>query len=124
MFARFKSKIWKYTPLYIIDICTVKELQYLKGVVENDYREDDGELNYMVKSLNSNIDEIVHVDQLPACVITTLLPFKDDIIFDSVIATSQMELGSNVALKIFEDSNAQPKIYTLPNERDGNWSRL
>lgn len=124
MFARFKSKIWKYTPLYIIDICTVKELQYLKGVVENDYREDDGELNYMVKGLNSNIDEIVHVDQLPACVITTLLPFKDDIIFDSVIGTSQMVLGSNVALKIFEDSNAQPKVYTLPNERDGNWSRL
>lgn len=124
MFARFKSKIWKYTPLYIIDICTVKELQYLKGVVENDYREDDGEFNYMVKGLNSNIDEIVHVDQLPACLITTLLPFKDDIIYDSVIATSQMELGSNVALKIFEDSNAQPKVYTLPNERDGNWSRL
>ena len=120
MFARFKSKILKYTPLYIIDICTVKELQYLKGVVENDYREDDGELNYMVKGLTSNIDEIVHVDQLPACLITTLLPFKDDIIFDSVIGTSQMVLGSNEALKIFEDSNAQPKVYTLPNERDGN----
>ena len=31
--------IEKYTPQYIIDICTVKELQLLKRIVENDYKE-------------------------------------------------------------------------------------
>lgn len=31
--------IQKYTPQYIVDICTVKELRFLKKVVENDYKE-------------------------------------------------------------------------------------
>lgn len=31
----------KYTPQYILDICTVKELQFLKEIVENNYIEVD-----------------------------------------------------------------------------------
>ena len=81
---------------------------------------NDGEYNYMVKGLNSNIDEIIHAEQLPIYVRTTLLPFKDDIIYDSILGSSQIELGINISLKVFEEYVSQPKLYTLPNEKGGN----
>ena len=84
---------------------------------------NDGEYNYMVKGLNSNIDEIIHVEQLPVYVRTTLLPFKDDIIYDSILGSSQIELGINISLKVFEEYVSQPKLYTLPNEK-GNQNHL
>ena len=81
---------------------------------------NDGKFNYMVKGLNSNIDEIIRADQLPIYVRTTLLPFKNNIIYDSILGSSQITLGTNISLKIFEDFVAQPKIYNLPNEKGGN----
>lgn len=81
---------------------------------------NDGEYNYMVKGLNSNIDEIIHAEQLPIYVRTTLLPFKDDIIYDSILGSSQIESGINISLKVFEEYVSQPKLYTLPNEKGGN----
>ena len=81
---------------------------------------NDGKFNYMVKGLNANIDEIIYADELPVYVRTTLLPFKEDIIYDSVLGTSEISIGPNAALKIFEDYVDQPKVYRLPNEKGGN----
>lgn len=34
--------IQQYTPENIVDVCTVKELKFLKRIVENNYKEVDG----------------------------------------------------------------------------------
>ena len=68
---------------------------------------------YMVKGLTCNIDEIISNEQLPIVVQTSIIPFKDQIVFDSVLTEGQISIGTNIKSKIFEDIKTTKKIYKL-----------
>lgn len=70
-------------------------------------------INYMVKGLYDNMDEIVDVEKTPMIIETTLLPFEGQIIYDGLMNTSPISLGPNQASKVFNDYSTGQKIYTL-----------
>lgn len=66
---------------------------------------------YMVKGLTRNIDEIISNEQLQIVVQTSIIPFKDQIVFDSVLTEGQISIVTNIKSKIFEDIKTTKKIY-------------
>ena len=68
---------------------------------------------YMIKGVNSNIDEIISYKQLPYLVIMTLLPFKDVIIYDGIMTGIPVGLGVNFAKMVENDYNKNMKYYHL-----------
>lgn len=68
---------------------------------------------YMVKGLTRNIDEIISNEQLQIVVQTSIIPFKDQIVFDSVLTEGQISIVTNIKSKIFEDIKTSKKIYKL-----------
>lgn len=51
---------------------------------------------YMVKGINVNIDNIIPYDKLPYPVITTILPFKKYLIYDSLFKATNIKLSNDV----------------------------
>lgn len=68
---------------------------------------------YMVKGINCNIDEIIPNEELPAPAITTILPFKDQIVFDSVLTAQAIKIGAKMRENIIEETSNSKKIYKL-----------
>lgn len=68
---------------------------------------------YMVKGINCNIDEILPNEELPVPAITTILPFKDQIVFDSVLTAQAIKIGVNMRENIIEETSNSKKIYKL-----------
>lgn len=68
---------------------------------------------YMVKGLTCNIDEVVSNNCLPTFVETTILPFKNNIIYDSIISQMPVSFGCNFSEIVERDLNRLEKIYKL-----------
>lgn len=68
---------------------------------------------YMVKGINCNIDEIIPNKDLPVPAKTTIFPFKDQIVFDSVLAAQAIKIGANVKENIIEETSNSKNIYKL-----------
>lgn len=68
---------------------------------------------YMVKGITCNIDEIIPNEELPVPAITTVLPFKDQIVFDSVLTAQAIKIGVNMRENIIEETSNSRKIYKL-----------
>lgn len=68
---------------------------------------------YMVKGLTSNIDEVIPLSLLPTLVFTRLLPFKDYIIYDSILNEATIHIGSSMKNTILKDAEKSKKIYKL-----------
>lgn len=68
---------------------------------------------YMVKGITCNIDEIIPNEELPVPAITTVLPFKDQIVFDSVLTAQAIKIGVNMRENIIEETSNSKKIYKL-----------
>lgn len=68
---------------------------------------------YMVKGINCNIDEIIPNEELPVPAITTILPFKDQIVFDSVLTAQAIKIGVNMRENIIKETSNSKKIYKL-----------
>ncbi len=79
---------------------------------------DNEEVLYMVKGLYDNIDQIIHADSLPMTVKTSLLPFADSIIYDSIIMEYPISIGPNMAEKFEERYRTAQKIYRLTPEKN------
>ncbi|MBE6140235.1 MAG: hypothetical protein E7172_01720 [Firmicutes bacterium] len=69
---------------------------------------------YMVKGLTCNIDEIISFEELPEAVITTILPFKNHIIYDSLLGGNDIKINLEFA-KFLEKTydETKNKIYHL-----------
>ncbi len=74
---------------------------------------DNEEALYMVKGLYDNIDQIIHADTLPITVKTSILPFADAIIYDSIIMEYPISIGPNMAQKFLDRYQTAQKIYRL-----------
>ncbi len=78
---------------------------------------DNEEALYMVKGLYDNIDQIIHADTLPITVKTSILPFADAIIYDSIIMEYPISIGPNMAQKFLDRYQTAQKIYRLTPDK-------
>ena len=72
----------------------------------------DGKL-YMVKGVTSNMDEVVINKELPIIIDTTLVQYRDKIIFCSLLKTSDIKLGNDIKEVIYKDYLSAIKCYHL-----------
>ncbi len=69
---------------------------------------------YMVKGLRANFDEIFSSSSLPMAVMTSILPFKGNIVFDGIIMEYNINLGNGDFMEIVRESCEDfPKYYKL-----------
>lgn len=59
------------------------------------------------------IDEIIPNEDLPVPARTTILPFKDQIVFDSVLTAYSVKVGANMRENIIKETSNSKKIYKL-----------
>lgn len=67
----------------------------------------------MVKCITCNIDEIIPNEDLPAPANTTLLPFKNQIVFDSVLTSYPVKVSASIRENMIKEANNSKKIYKL-----------
>ncbi|MEG1597826.1 MAG: hypothetical protein RR359_06105, partial [Bacilli bacterium] len=53
---------------------------------------------YMIKGINDNIDNVITYNQLPCVAITSVIPFKNVLIYDGIFLNMDVKMGNN-----FED---------------------
>lgn len=68
---------------------------------------------YMIKGLTCNIDEVIEYDILPAPTMMIIFPFKDVLVYDGMIATYPIKIGSAMEDMIMADYNKSIKYYHL-----------
>ena len=73
----------------------------------------DEEKCYMIKGITSNIDEIIPYNNLPYIVITTILPFENKLIYDSLFFSMDIDFGINFKEIAEKESQDKMKYYHL-----------
>lgn len=68
---------------------------------------------YMIKGLNVNIDEIIPYDELPYTVTTSLIPFKGNLVYDSLFFGTDIKLGGGFEEMIDKEYEQTMKYYHL-----------
>ena len=82
---------------------------------ERDYTKilsSDGKI-YMVKGVRDNIDKVLKNFELPVIINTTLLMFKDKIIYNGFISSYQINIGNDIKKLIIKDSDKAIEYYHL-----------
>ena len=72
-----------------------------------------GDRVYMVKGINANLDEIISYQDLPAPVVTSLVSFKNTLVYDGMLYTYPIQLGGGIVKQVEKDYNALMKYYHL-----------
>lgn len=68
---------------------------------------------YMIKGLNDNIDNVVNYKDLPSAGRTTIMPFKDVLIYDGIFAEYGIKMGIGFEKIIKEEYSKAIKYYHL-----------
>lgn len=68
---------------------------------------------YMIKGVTSNIDQIVPYKKLPHMVITSILPFKNQLIYDGIFMSSEINFGLDFQRAIEKEYENSLKYYHL-----------
>lgn len=68
---------------------------------------------YMVKGLNCNIDDIISNDRLPVPMMTTLIPFKNHIVYDGMLSEFPISIGIQMKRQMEKDASSFIKYYHL-----------
>lgn len=68
---------------------------------------------YMIKGINCNIEEIIPNSELPVFINTTILMFKDTIIFNSFFATHEIKFGNDFKEIVINEMKNVIKYYHL-----------
>lgn len=68
---------------------------------------------YMVKGINDNLDNIISYKELPQAVFTTILPFKNVLIYDGIFSAFPIDLKNSYGKEIEEDYSRLMKYYHL-----------
>ena len=50
---------------------------------------------YMIKGLNDNIDNIISYQNLPKTVMTSIIPFKNGLVYDGLLMELSIKMGTN-----------------------------
>ena len=127
------DKLWKNKEANITEFVLAnpykfskEELEIVKGFKKGirkiffimDYLEEytaimDEEKCYMIKGITSNIDEIIPYNELPYIAITTILPFEDKLIYDSLFFSMDIDFGINFKKAAEKDYQNRIKYYHL-----------
>ncbi len=73
----------------------------------------DKDKTYMIKGINDNIDNILSYQNLPVVVTTSIIPFKNFLIYDGIFYEFSISLGSNFTNMINQDFQKSLKYYHL-----------
>lgn len=68
---------------------------------------------YMIKGITSNIDETVSYKSLPTFAETSILPFKDYLIYDGLFFSYPVNFGTNFRDTVYKDYSKAIKYYHL-----------
>lgn len=68
---------------------------------------------YMVKGINDNLDNVISYESLPYPVITTIIPFKNVLIYDSILQGIPTKLDPMFTSNILEEYKKLMKYYHL-----------
>lgn len=68
---------------------------------------------YMIKGINSNIDEVVSYDQLPYPVMTSIIPFQDCLIYDGMLLGMGIRMDSGFYDVVVKEYETSTKYYHL-----------
>lgn len=68
---------------------------------------------YMIKGLNDNIDNIISYQNLPQTVVTSIIPFKNVLVYDGLLLELDIKMGTNFEKVIEEEYSKTMKYYHL-----------
>ncbi len=68
---------------------------------------------YMVKGINDNIDNIIPYDELPHVAITSIIPFKGNLVYDGMLLGMAVKMGSNFDEMVEKEYDSLMKYYHL-----------
>ncbi len=68
---------------------------------------------YMVKGLNSNIDNIIPYDRLPNVSITSIIPFKDTLVYDGMLLEIDVKMGNEFEEMVEREYDLMMKYYHI-----------
>ena len=68
---------------------------------------------YMIKGVNANIDEIISYQDLPEPVMTSIIPFKNYLIYDGLLNSFPVKMGDGFTKAVAEDYEKSMKYYHL-----------
>lgn len=68
---------------------------------------------YMIKGLNDNIDNIISYQNLPQTVMTSIIPFKNVLIYDGLLMELGIKMGTNFEKVIEKEYSKSIKYYHL-----------
>ncbi len=68
---------------------------------------------YMVKGINCNIDNLISYKKLPIALITTILPFKNVLVYDSLISEFNIQMGNEFEKMALNEYSKLMKYYHL-----------
>ena len=68
---------------------------------------------YMIKGLNSNIDEVIPYHDIPCIVFTSLFPYDGVIVYDGLLSTYPISMGTSFVKMVEKEYNEDMKYYHL-----------
>lgn len=68
---------------------------------------------YMIKGLNDNIDNIISYQKLPQTVMTSIIPFKNVLIYDGLLMELGIKMGNGFEKVVLEEYSKSMKYYHL-----------
>ncbi len=68
---------------------------------------------YMIKGINDNLDNIISYEDLPHVAITSIIPFKNYLIYDGILIGASIKMGSNMVKMIMDDYDKSMKYYHM-----------
>ena len=68
---------------------------------------------YMVKGLNDNIDHIIPYDELPHIAITSVIPFKGNLVYDGMLLGMPVRMGYDFDEMVDKEYDTMMKYYHL-----------
>ena len=127
------EKFWENRDAIVLEFCMVnpykfdkEELsitsEFRKGfrdlvIIAKYEREYTAVINkdktYMIKGLNDNIDNIINYQKLPQPVMTSIVPFKNVLIYDGLLMQLGIEMGSNFEKIVDDEYSKSIKYYHL-----------
>ncbi len=68
---------------------------------------------YMIKGLNSNIDEVIPYEDIPCIITTSLFPYEGVIVYDGLFSTYPISMGTSFEKMVEKEYREDIKYYHL-----------
>lgn len=127
------NSFWQNKSAIIMEFCLINPFKFNKDELQQvscfknglngtfiivEYEKEytaimDEEKTYMIKGLNSNIDEVISYKDLPYVAQFTIVPFKEILVYDGIMQSIPIKFGTNINNTIEKEFKAKMKYYHL-----------